>query len=610
MRLRPGPPPVLRARALPRVYGALALVASLLLAAWPAPALELFDFEPPYLVDDDKTLKDHSLVLADGQWHAFYIRGESDTGTSTEDELGHAVSPNLRNWTILSPAITAGPEPWDARNTWAPHVIANPIGSGYMMYYTGANSSVVQRMGLATTLNPYLVNWDKYLNNPIAEPDSVVYEWETGLSFSSFRDPFVFVHDNQLHVLNTAVVRDTTLAAGRRGAIHHLAGTAFNTLVDVGPLALHNGPDNAAWHEIESVQLREVGDYWHLFYTETNVQGVQHLRSSEMDSGWDFANPTLIDIGTAAEVTPIPDLPRRFHFTRHIATPHSGSSDLFWVIRADTLWFQGNDSPVILRTKPLKEDWPVKLGTAFLGAPTFGDNPAERSEAPVGVVGNGFLSSTEFYGGPLSGYGAPGAQLGGGATGLMQSRTWTLNGTVIRLRVGGGGDPNCKVSLVDALTFATLASSTGSGNHVMETVTWDVSAHVGKQVYLQIEDNGTGPDGYINVDHIEELAGLVDAPPAPSRGGNRLLPNRPNPFNPRTELRFTVDRTASAQLVLHDVRGRTVHTFPRRTVTAGSHGWMWDGRDDRGREVASGIYTVRLLLEGAPVDVRRISLVR
>jgi len=378
-------------------------VASLLLVVAPTVALELFDFEPPYLVDDDRTLKDHCLILVDGEWHAFYIRGESDTGTSTEDELGHAVAPNLRNWTILSPAVTAGPEPWDSRNTWAPHVIPTPGGgSGYMMFYTGANNSVVQRMGLATTLNPFLVNWNKYLNNPLAEPDSVVYEWESDLSFSSFRDPFVFEHGGNLHVLNTAVVRDTTLAAGRRGAIHHLAGPTFNTLVDVGPLALHNGPDNAAWHEIESVQLREVGDYWHLFYTETNVQGVQHLRSADFDSGWDFSAPTLIDIGTAAELTPIPGLPRRFHFTRHIATPHAGSGALFWVIRADTLWFQSNDSPVVLRTKALKEDWPVQLGTAFLGAPTFGDNPAERSEAPVGEHLTAPVERNVQFGGTIS----------------------------------------------------------------------------------------------------------------------------------------------------------------------------------------------------------------
>ena len=563
------------------------------------------------MVDGNNTIKDHSLVLVGDQWHVFYIRGQQDSGTSTENEIGHAMSPNLKNWTPMGTAVSSGPKPWDARNVWAPMVVPTPGGgTGHTMFFTGASTSVVQRMGVATTINPLLVSWNKFVDNPVLEPDSAVYEWESNLAFSSFRDPFVFEHGGQIHVLNTAVVRDTTLVAGRRGAIHHAVGPTFFNLTEVSPLALHNGPNNAAWHEIESVQLRYVDPYWHLFYTETNIQGIQHLRSLQMDSGWDFSSPSLIDIGTAAEVTPIPNLPRRFLFSRHIATAHSGSSDLFWVIRADTLWFQPNDNPVILKTKPILEDWPVRLGTAFLSAPIFGDNPAERGEAPVQHVGNGWISSSEFYGGPLSGFGGPGAELGGGATGLMQSRTWTLTGTVIRLRVGGGGDPSCKVSLIDALTFVTLASATGSGSHVMETVTWDVSAHVGKQVYLQIEDGGTSASSTINVDHIEELAGLVDAPPPAAPRGGHLRPNRPNPFNPRTELRYTVGQSATASLTLHDVRGRTIRSFGGVRVSPGEHGQMWDGTDDRGRDVASGVYVARLALDGVAVDSQRISLVR
>ena len=47
-------------------------------------------------------------------------------------------STDLLNWTILAPAINAGPEPWEARNVWAPHVIPTPDSPGHWtMFYTG-----------------------------------------------------------------------------------------------------------------------------------------------------------------------------------------------------------------------------------------------------------------------------------------------------------------------------------------------------------------------------------------------------------------------------------------------------------------------------------------
>lgn len=74
--------------------------------------------------------------------------------------------------------------------------------------------------------------------------------------------------------------------------------------------------------------------------------------------------------------------------------------------------------------------------------------------------------------------------------------------------------------------------------------------------------------------------------------------NVPNPFNPRTLIRFAVPHTAPVQLRVYDARGRAVATLVDETLTAGHHEVVWDGRDASGRAVASGVYFARMQAEG------------
>lgn len=107
---------------------------------------------------------------------------------------------------------------------------------------------------------------------------------------------------------------------------------------------------------------------------------------------------------------------------------------------------------------------------------------------------------------------------------------------------------------------------------------------------------------------VVQLGGVTSAP-ATRPTVARLLANRPNPFNPHTELRFVVRESASVGLAIFDVAGRRVRTWPRRTWSAGEHALRFDGRDDAGRDLASGVYLLRLEV-GSVSDTRRIALVR
>jgi hypothetical protein len=77
-----------------------------------------------------------------------------------------------------------------------------------------------------------------------------------------------------------------------------------------------------------------------------------------------------------------------------------------------------------------------------------------------------------------------------------------------------------------------------------------------------------------------------------------VLPNRPNPFRFATQIRFDLPDAASVDLVVYDTLGRNVKTLVRGLMPAGSHAVDWDGRDEGGRIVASGVYFVRVRSEG------------
>jgi PKD repeat protein len=88
-----------------------------------------------------------------------------------------------------------------------------------------------------------------------------------------------------------------------------------------------------------------------------------------------------------------------------------------------------------------------------------------------------------------------------------------------------------------------------------------------------------------------------------------LRPNVPNPFNPTTRIEFSLAEPGRAQLEILDVRGRLLRVLYDGQAVAGSHAQLWDGCDDHGFAVASGVYLCRLRA-GARSESRRLVLVR
>ena len=85
--------------------------------------------------------------------------------------------------------------------------------------------------------------------------------------------------------------------------------------------------------------------------------------------------------------------------------------------------------------------------------------------------------------------------------------------------------------------------------------------------------------------------------------------NYPNPFNPTTTIRYQLPEAAPVRLVIYDVLGRRVRTLLSEAKTPGYHQVIWDGRNDAGTPVGSGIYLYRFQA-GDYVAVRKMTLLK
>ena len=72
-----------------------------------------------------------------------------------------------------------------------------------------------------------------------------------------------------------------------------------------------------------------------------------------------------------------------------------------------------------------------------------------------------------------------------------------------------------------------------------------------------------------------------------------LEQNHPNPFNPTTSITLWLDREGPTQLMIYDLSGRRVRTLVDGPLSLGPHVIEWEGRNDSGQKVPSGVYFIR-----------------
>ena len=90
---------------------------------------------------------------------------------------------------------------------------------------------------------------------------------------------------------------------------------------------------------------------------------------------------------------------------------------------------------------------------------------------------------------------------------------------------------------------------------------------------------------------------------------NALLAAYPNPFNPQTTIRYELASRTHVTLRVYDVSGAVVRTLVNGDKAAGSYSLTWNGRDDHGSAVSSGVYFYRISA-GSFTDVRKVTLLK
>lgn len=91
--------------------------------------------------------------------------------------------------------------------------------------------------------------------------------------------------------------------------------------------------------------------------------------------------------------------------------------------------------------------------------------------------------------------------------------------------------------------------------------------------------------------------------------GFALHQNNPNPFNPETEIRYEVHKEGRVTLGIYNLLGQRIKNLVGGVVQAGKHTARWDGTDESGKNVPSGVYMYRLEADGTLVE-RKMTLLR
>ncbi|MFH1279566.1 MAG: MBL fold metallo-hydrolase [Candidatus Eisenbacteria bacterium] len=192
-----------------------------------------------------------------------------------------------------------------------------------------------------------------------------------------------------------------------------------------------------------------------------------------------------------------------------------------------------------------------------------------------------------------------------------------------------GSHCNTNANFVNALSPEAAIISVGDGNPYGHPTSTVIGRLVNYGAYIYQTELGTGgsiPPGrgevagdvvirtnglgtYTIQDSIYAVDAVTGVPSAAVPGLVALLPNMPNPFNPTTTVRFRLPEAGPARLVVLDVRGRVVDVIAAGEQPAGERSFTWGGTDRSGRDVASGVYFIRLEA-GNAAATRKMTLIR
>ncbi len=160
--------------------------------------------------------------------------------------------------------------------------------------------------------------------------------------------------------------------------------------------------------------------------------------------------------------------------------------------------------------------------------------------------------------------------------------------------------------------IATFYFSSKNGRCVPELklTTWPLSA--GELCFHMVDENGKT----ISMKKTEDVDIQIPIKSGDVKGFEGAAPasfkmeqNSPNPFNPETVIKFSLPQDARVTLKVYNVLGQVVNTLVDEALPAGNHSATWDGKNEQGRDVASGVYFYRIKA-GDFESIQKMTLLR
>ncbi len=152
---------------------------------------------------------------------------------------------------------------------------------------------------------------------------------------------------------------------------------------------------------------------------------------------------------------------------------------------------------------------------------------------------------------------------------------------------------------VDEVVYAGVAHNPKEGRdyHMGKVglMFYDDNTWGSYELYPPYHDNNDGGEVmFMELTIAFEPAGDADESLASAPGIDILKGNFPNPFNPETTISYTMPAAGDAKLGIYNLRGQLVRSLVNEPKAGGDHRVVWDGKDDNGDSVTSGIYFYRL----------------
>jgi N-acetylmuramoyl-L-alanine amidase len=123
---------------------------------------------------------------------------------------------------------------------------------------------------------------------------------------------------------------------------------------------------------------------------------------------------------------------------------------------------------------------------------------------------------------------------------------------------------------------------------------------------LSYKPTSSASSGTIIIDQLQvgrKILASVPLDGSVTANNYTLEQNYPNPFNPETRIAFTVPVRSDVRISIYDILGREIRTLLQETIPAGSHSLTWNGKDQNGVQIPTGLYIYRL--QSANVQLSR-----